>query len=217
MKLSLSLFLTVAVCQREKAGNEFSPFVDEGESCAVQCFCCVMTIFQYEQTPQYSNMLEGKEKGFLKYATLFSVETYFKMYEIFALWKVKGGGLESLCFTFFALLADSVFSLAVFAELMRVGTVLLQAIALSLSTLKRLAPLIFPSSLLEGHASFPGVPGDGQLFNRASLFQVQAVVLNIPISLACRFPTEKQCSGSQGCSSLEQYIDLLGVVLRTSG
>lgn len=75
MKLSVSLFLTVAVCQREKAGNEFSPFVDQGESCAVQYFCCVMTIFHYEQTPKYLNMLEGKEKGFLKYITLFSVQT----------------------------------------------------------------------------------------------------------------------------------------------
>lgn len=110
------------------------------------------------------------------------------MYEICALWKVKGGGLESLYFTFSALLADSVLCLAVFAELMRVGTVLLQEIALSLSTLKRLAPLIFPSSLLEGHASFPGVPGDGQLFNRASLFQVQPVVLISPSPLPADFP-----------------------------
>lgn len=98
-----------------------------------------------------------------------------------------------------------------FAELMRVGTVYdCRQLLWALSTLKRLAPLIFPSFLLERNASFPRVQEDGQLFNRASLFRVDTVVLNIPFSLACICPAEKQCSGCQGCASLEQYIDLLG-------
>lgn len=50
--------------------------------------------------------------------------TRFKMYEIFVLWKGKGGGLETPYFTFLPWLQDSILSLGVFfTELMRVGSV----------------------------------------------------------------------------------------------
>lgn len=77
------------------------------------------------------------------------------MYEIFVLWKGEGGGLEPLYFTFFALVADSVLSLAVFAELMRVGTVLLQAIALSAERFEEISPIDISFIFVRGACFLP--------------------------------------------------------------
>lgn len=56
---------------------------------------------------------------------------------------------------FFALVADNVLSLAVFAELMRVGTVLLQAIALSTEHFEEISPIDIPFFFVRGACFLP--------------------------------------------------------------
>lgn len=68
-------FWLVRFYRREKVGNEFLLFVAQEKSCATPYFCCVTAIFQYEQAPQYLNVLERKEKGFLKYMTSLLLQT----------------------------------------------------------------------------------------------------------------------------------------------
>lgn len=56
---------------------------------------------------------------------------------------------------FFTLVADNVLSLAVFAELMRVGTVLLQAIALSTEHFEEISPIDIPFIFVRGACFLP--------------------------------------------------------------